>query len=197
MQLQNSTPLTKHEIYNKNPNKCLFCGKDILADREKKLYNIQQKKYCNSSCAAKGTNPLKPKRTPPQKKCLRETCSNDVNYRYGKYCSSQCMADFIYESYIKSWINGESSGSRERNNTLVSQHVRRYLFEIHDSKCSRCNWGEVNKITGKIPLHIDHIDGDASNNSQKNLRLLCPNCHSLTSNYGALNRGKSTRKRKI
>ena len=45
-------------------------------------------------------------------------------------------------------------------------------------------------MTGRIPLHIDHIDGDWSNNQPPNLRLLCPNCHALTASYGALNRGR-------
>ena len=38
-------------------------------------------------------------------------------------------------------------------------------------------------------------DGDATNNSEDNLQLLCPNCHSLTENYGRLN-AKSTRPKK-
>lgn len=41
-----------------------------------------------------------------------------------------------------------------------------------------------------IPLHVDHEDGDPTNNTESNLRALCPNCHSLTSTYGALNRGR-------
>lgn len=53
-------------------------------------------------------------------------------------------------------------------------------------ECSGCNksthsthWtGEV-----KIPLQVDHINGDRTNNSVENLRLLCSSCHSLTSTY--------------
>ena len=46
-----------------------------------------------------------------------------------------------------------------------------------------------------IPLEVKHIDGNYLNNSEENLMLLCPNCHSLTSTYkGAnLNRGKKER----
>lgn len=44
-------------------------------------------------------------------------------------------------------------------------------------------------------MNVDHIDGDATNNSEDNLQLLCPNCHSLTENYGRLN-AKSTRPKK-
>jgi 5-methylcytosine-specific restriction endonuclease McrA len=53
-------------------------------------------------------------------------------------------------------------------------------------ECSWCNksthfthWtGEV-----KIPLQVDHINGDRKNNSIENLRLLCSTCHSLTPTY--------------
>lgn len=41
-----------------------------------------------------------------------------------------------------------------------------------------------------IPLEIDHIDGNSENNSEENLRLICPNCHSLTATYKGANRGK-------
>ncbi len=41
----------------------------------------------------------------------------------------------------------------------------------------------------KWDLEIDHIDGNSDNNSEENLRLVCPNCHSLTSTYCGTNRG--------
>ncbi len=47
-----------------------------------------------------------------------------------------------------------------------------------------------NPVTGKVPLEIDHIDGDSENNKEENLRLICPNCHSLTPSFRNLNKGK-------
>jgi len=41
-----------------------------------------------------------------------------------------------------------------------------------------------------IPLELDHIDGNHQNNALDNLRLLCPNCHSLTPTF----RGKNKRR---
>jgi hypothetical protein len=36
---------------------------------------------------------------------------------------------------------------------------------------------------------LDHIDGDASNNSPTNFRLVCPNCDTQLPTYKAKNTG--------
>ena len=55
----------------------------------------------------------------------------------------------------------------------------------------QCGWNwEINFNGRTVPLELHHIDGDASNNKLSNVVLLCPNCHSLTENYKARNKGK-------
>jgi hypothetical protein len=68
------------------------------------------------------------------------------------------------------------------NKRQKSEQLRRALLESGvDYKCSLCNISEwENK---KLGLHVDHIDGNFSNNVLGNLRFLCPNCHSQTPNY--------------
>lgn len=63
-----------------------------------------------------------------------------------------------------------------------------YLKEKYNNSCQICGWNKVNPFTGLVPLQIHHIDGDCLNNKEENLQLLCPNCHSLTDNYGSRNK---------
>ncbi|MDE2037900.1 MAG: HNH endonuclease [Patescibacteria group bacterium] len=82
------------------------------------------------------------------------------------------------------------------NARALSGHIRRYLIDRHGDRCMLCGWHERNQATGKVPIEIDHIDGDSENSSEKNLRLICPNCHSLTLNFRGLNMGYGRKWRK-
>ena len=95
--------------------------------------------------------------------------------------------DLVYREYIERWKFGIEDGMRGK--TAISRHLRRYLFNKFRSKCTRCGWGEINVHTGNVPLEVEHIDGDHTNNDEYNLDLVCPNCHSLTSTYRSLNIG--------
>ena len=78
---------------------------------------------------------------------------------------------------------------------VVSSHVKRYLRQKFGNKCCLCGWAAVNIMTGRVPVVADHIDGNWRNNVESNLRLICPNCDSLTSTYAGLNRGNGRKQR--
>lgn len=61
--------------------------------------------------------------------------------------------------------------------------VRARIFEERGRVCELCGWEELNTFHNIVPVQIDHIDGDKSNNSRENLRIVCPNCHSLTEHF--------------
>lgn len=58
--------------------------------------------------------------------------------------------------------------------------------KVLEYKCALCGLFEWNKK--EISLHLDHIDGDSHNHKLKNLRLLCPNCHSQTDTWCGKNK---------
>jgi len=126
--------------------------------------------------------------------CL-QCCKQTTRPSY-TYCSNKCQADRAYNEYILRWHDGSVDGARGKMTRGVSLHVRRYLFEKYSASCSICGWHAINPTTGRIPLEIDHIDAKAENNSEGNLRLLCPNCHSLTPGFRSLNRGSGRKWRR-
>jgi hypothetical protein len=66
--------------------------------------------------------------------------------------------------------------------------IREYIIYENKRTCKKC---KLNKWQGcNIPLEINHIDGDNTNNKKTNLECLCPNCHGLTSNWRGRNKIK-------
>lgn len=126
--------------------------------------------------------------------CL--SCGKKVKTFGFIYCSNKCQRDYAYQNYIERWLRGEETGSHSKNSESQASPIRRYLFEKYDGKCQKCGWGTINPFTNKVPLAIHHIDGNPSNNTPWNLELLCPNCHSLTHNFGSRNKGNGRKNRK-
>lgn len=118
------------------------------------------------------------------KTCLN--CGKELVNQQKKYCCSKCQIEYQRKEYIALWKQGQKDGISGKNG--LSEHIRNYLLEKVNHRCQRCGWGEINPTTGRIPLEIHHIDGNYRNCLETNLEVLCPNCHSLTPNFGALNR---------
>lgn len=118
------------------------------------------------------------------KKC--KTCGKEFStYTENQnFCSSECYNVYRTQLKIDFWLKGDEI----YNTQYMPLFIKNYLFKIHNSKCQKCGWGNINKHTNKVPLQIHHIDGDCTNNSEDNLELLCPNCHALTENFGSSNK---------
>jgi Zn finger protein HypA/HybF involved in hydrogenase expression len=72
---------------------------------------------------------------------------------------------------------------------------KRVLIEQRGHQCEVCGLSEWQSQA--IPIELDHIDGDADNNNEENLRLICPNCHAQTDTYKGANMGvDSSRQRR-
>ena len=109
-----------------------------------------------------------------------------------KHCSMSCSHKASYQKFIQEWLDGLHSVSTTER---VPPRIRRYLFEVNESRCCSCGWSKVHSVTGKIPLTVNHINGNPYDNTPSNLELICPCCHSLTPNYCGLNKGSGRKKR--
>ena len=105
-----------------------------------------------------------------------------------KYCSNTCQQEYEYKLWIEKYKQDNSIAKSTKWGQIPKQ-LRKYIFEKFENKCCLCGWSEINPYTNTLPLEIDHIDGNSENNSEENLRLICPNCHSLTATYRGANRG--------
>jgi hypothetical protein len=111
-------------------------------------------------------------------------CGQAIKQRATKYCSFKCRQDFNFRLRVHLV---ESGCYQVRGGYTF---LRKLLIKRLGEKCSKCGWAQRHKKTGKVPIEVEHIDGDWQNNKLNNLTLLCPNCHALTPTFRGLNRGR-------
>ncbi len=111
--------------------------------------------------------------------CNRENKYRGVQYA-NKYCNNVCSSKHLTQLHKEKWYAG----------TLIRverQTLRKYLSEDRGYKCEVCGISKWNN--NPITLQVDHINGDAGNDSPSNVRLICPNCHSQSNTYSGRNKG--------
>jgi len=156
---------------------CVICGKQLPRGK---------KKYCSKECRKTHEKPFKT--------LTCEYCGkNFIGRSDRKYCCIECANAAKNENRVNKWKNGDYVLGGDRG---LPEAIRNYLFDKTNYKCEECGFEGYNKKTGKTILQIHHIDGDSSNNKEENLKVLCPNCHAMTENFMALNKGNSGRKKR-
>ncbi len=75
--------------------------------------------------------------------------------------------------------------------TFQSYKLKKRLFAVGLKKqsCEECGWAQQS-LDGRIPLELDHINGNRHDNRLENLRVLCPNCHSLQPTHRGKNKSE-------
>ena len=169
-------PQRQHEEavarYTANPKFCKTCEAKLSYDQR---YNT----FCSQSCSATYSNMHRKRRLKPHGFCAN--CGQPKD-RYNKYCAD-CISARVYNPRITKLADATHDRIR-----------RRILLEKRGHQCEVCGLSEWMKQP--IPIELDHIDGDADNNSADNLRLICPNCHAQTPTYKGANAGKESSRQK-
>jgi len=185
--------------YNEDPKKCRYCSAPIPYEKKR------THSFCSHSCAASYNNrgicrnvqselikELKHCRhcgeVIPRKKCY---CNTECNLAYRRKVSNERVLDHLIRNEKELSI-----GLIEAEDTkkMSSRRIRNFLLRTRERKCSCCQ--QTHWLDHEIPLEVDHANGNSSDNSPENLRLICPNCHALTPTYKGKNRGNGRAKRR-
>lgn len=108
------------------------------------------------------------------------------------FCQT-CLTQHRREEKIRAWLQTGNTGFTV--DTTIRGVIREYIFNDQNGKCAIC--GMDNIWNGaELNFVLDHIDGDASNSSRSNLRLVCPNCDSQLPTFKSRNKNSARNKRK-
>ncbi len=145
-----------------------------------------ERKYCSLDCKRVGQS-------------IHSTGAANSNYKSGAHCEDSICECGGVKDYRARQCSGCKSnleakipdffkiGTPRRNATLW-----RYIKSLDLIPWEACvDCGQGWEHNGKyLSLHLDHINGESSDNRLENLRVLCPNCHTQTPTYAAKNRRK-------
>ncbi len=104
---------------------------------------------------------------------------NKEHSKSGTYCSYSCANSRTIFSNDDILVENSSYPRHRLKERLINQNLLEY-------KCQQC--GNIGSHNDKpLVLQLDHINGVNNDNRLKNLRFLCPNCHTQQDTYAAKN----------
>lgn len=115
-----------------------------------------------------------------------KNCEKEFEYKpsqqSGLYCSNICQGEYKVKD-------------RFRFGTTWKHSMRLYLIKKRGNKCESCGITDWNNKP--LTMHIDHVNGNRTDNRFENLKVLCPNCHSLTETFAYRNVSDAGRLRMV
>lgn len=175
--------------YYENPNYCLNCNEIIVVGKNDTVSDVKKKKFCNLQCShdyIRNNSNSKNDR-------LCKICGDKICYENQSGLCMTCLRKEIEKEKIQKWKETGDTGCGV--SSTLRNCIRDYIFEKQNKQCAICH---INAEWNGKELHfvLDHIDGDASNNLECNMRLLCPNCDSQLDTYKSKNKNSARTHRK-
>ena len=135
--------------------------------------------YCSRTCAnsRKFTEEARKKKSYANKKYWLSLSQEDKDAKLNILLTA---AQNMSETYLKSLMTQDWD-------VIGMQGKRLRVILEQDGCCNKCRISEWNGE--RITLEYEHINGDNSDNSRKNVIALCPNCHSQTSTWRGRKQG--------
>lgn len=118
--------------------------------------------------------------------CLN--CNKDLSAKpKNKYCDNTCQAEYQNKQKWKDFLTHPENYQRANFNPHV---IKRFILDEQDHKCAICGmkdeWNDL-----PLVFVLDHIDGNAANNTRENYRCVCPNCDSQLDTYKSKNKNSA------
>lgn len=160
---------------------CANCGKKIYKIKAHFDHSKTKIFFCDKKCKNEAHYNKKIFQRTKIIKCYK--CGNDVEVDYR---ASRKLCAICNPKKERKSINW----SEVLSGKIISNYhysLRKYLLknELKENKCEIC--GLTSWLGKKIIVHVHHVDGNTFNNLLKNLKMVCPNCHSQTDTWGSLN----------
>lgn len=109
------------------------------------------------------------------------------------HISKKCRQFGVDTSHFsgKGWNKGKRSipadvsrflvkGAPTSSHRLKLRLIAAGMKPAHCEKCGLSAW-----LGNELPLELDHINGDHSDNRIENLLVVCPNCHAVKTRLGS------------
>lgn len=118
--------------------------------------------------------------------CLN--CGKNISHKYKNiYCDNYCQTKYLAKQKYEYFLTSPEEFQRSNYNSGV---VKRFILKEQNNKCVIC--GQDSEWKGKrLVMILDHIDGNASNNTRENFRCICPNCDSQLDTYKSKNKNST------
>lgn len=160
----------------------------------KKPEPIETEELCKHGCGNKATHKLGNGKLicrPTSQQCpiVKHNNSDALKRKHAKVKEETGKGGFYNYSDIPQESKDRMNWNRNNFNADFSLGGKgankQVLILERGHKCESCELTEW--LGNQIILELEHCDGNNQNNVKENLKLLCPNCHSLTKTWRGRN----------